>query len=153
MMIDKKGFTLIELMVVIAIIGILSASAVPMYNTYRQRARGAEAKVMLKQLADAQVAYFLENNEFYPSEADGPQEIYHDGEADPDDAVQNIANNLNITIQQGHLLDYSFQAVKAGSDQQAIIIVSGAEGAQLYDGIVSLLVIVNQTGEITYDNL
>ena len=57
----KKGFTLIELMIVIAIIGILAAIAIPQFVTYRQRAYNAEAKAELKSFYTACQAYFSDS--------------------------------------------------------------------------------------------
>jgi prepilin-type N-terminal cleavage/methylation domain-containing protein len=61
----RTDFTVIELMVVIAILGILGATAVPYYRTFQQRACGSEACMMLKQVLDAEIMYFLEHEEFF----------------------------------------------------------------------------------------
>jgi type IV pilus assembly protein PilA len=57
----QKGFTLIELMIVVAIIGILAAIAIPQFASYRQRAHDAQAKSALKNLATAQEAYYADH--------------------------------------------------------------------------------------------
>lgn len=56
---DKKGFTLVELMVVIAVIGILAASLFPAFWNYFERARKTDAKSKMRQISqlvlDAQI--------------------------------------------------------------------------------------------------
>jgi prepilin-type N-terminal cleavage/methylation domain-containing protein len=56
----KKGFTLIELMVAVAIIGILCAIAAGFFRNYAMRAKQSEAKELLSSIYTAESIYFAE---------------------------------------------------------------------------------------------
>ncbi len=58
----KQGFTLIELLVVVLIIGILAAVAVPQYNKAVEKARAAEAVLIMSMLEKAVDRWLLEND-------------------------------------------------------------------------------------------
>jgi len=60
----QRGFTLIELMIVIAIIGILSAIAIPNFNRFQARSKQSEVKTNLKALYVAAKSYFAEHDSF-----------------------------------------------------------------------------------------
>jgi prepilin-type N-terminal cleavage/methylation domain-containing protein len=59
-----NGFTLIELMIVIAIIGILASIAIPQYSLYRTRSLNAAAQADLRNAATAQEAYFMDHGTY-----------------------------------------------------------------------------------------
>ncbi|HZI16937.1 MAG TPA: prepilin-type N-terminal cleavage/methylation domain-containing protein [Myxococcus sp.] len=60
----KGGFTLIELMIVVAIIGILAAIAIPNFIRFQARSKQSEAKTNLKAIFTAQKAYFGEKDKY-----------------------------------------------------------------------------------------
>jgi type IV pilus assembly protein PilA len=61
---DQKGFTLIELMIVIAIIGILAAIAIPQFSAYRKRSYNSSANADLRNAATAQEAYYVDEETY-----------------------------------------------------------------------------------------
>lgn len=64
----EKGFTLIELMIVIGIIGILAAIAIPQFGFYRKRSYNTAAQSDLKNFTTAQEAYYVDNAIYCSSE-------------------------------------------------------------------------------------
>jgi type IV pilus assembly protein PilA len=60
----EKGFTLIELMIVVAIIGILAAIAIPNFLQYQSRSRQAEARTNLGGIFVAETSYLADNGRY-----------------------------------------------------------------------------------------
>jgi type IV pilus assembly protein PilA len=61
---SKKGFTLIELMIVVAIIGILAAIAIPNFLKFQAKSKMSEAKTNLGAIYTGQLSYFGEQNSY-----------------------------------------------------------------------------------------
>lgn len=61
---DSKGFTLIELMIVVAIIGILAAIAIPQFAAYRQRAYNSAAEADLRNFKTAMEVDFGDHQQY-----------------------------------------------------------------------------------------
>ena len=64
MKLRQAGFALIEMLIVLTLMGILTAIAVPQYNAYRQRSNRADAKVALLEGAQRMERYFTRNSTY-----------------------------------------------------------------------------------------
>jgi type IV pilus assembly protein PilA len=61
---NRRGFTLIELMIVVVIIGILAALAIPKFIKVTGKAKVSEAKTILKEIFTLEKAYFNEHDNY-----------------------------------------------------------------------------------------
>jgi len=142
----NAGFTLIELMVVVAILGILGATAMPLYNTWQQRAYGSEAAIMIKRILDAQVIYFLENDDFFP-EVDGAQIFIFHNDSPSKQEIADVKNALNILIPVGHFLDFTITNMPGLACMATVSSFQGSY-ALFKGGVTSITGIVDDTGKI-----
>jgi len=83
---NSQGFSLVELMVTVAIVGILAAIAIPAYHNHISRSRQAEAAQTLLQIKTAQERYFaledtyassIKNLDGFGSAIAGPPDYYY----------------------------------------------------------------------------
>ena len=103
---SKEGFTLIELMVIVLMIGVLAGLAIPTYKTMRQWAVGAEATAIMKQLVDAEIIYFLDKGHYFPPSPGEVLTVIH-GDPPDTDAIKAIRDALSITLPVNHNLDFT----------------------------------------------
>jgi len=84
---NKKGFTLVELLMVVIIIGVLVTIAIPNYTRAVERSKGSKAKGTLDAIRKAQLQYRALNDEYADmmdllAEVDLPQGIIDDSDTD-----------------------------------------------------------------------
>jgi prepilin-type N-terminal cleavage/methylation domain-containing protein len=118
----NKGFTLIEIMVVVAILGILGAMSIPTYKTVRRMAVASEATTILKQLVDAEIAYFLEKGHYFPEVGGGSLEIHQDDSPELE-AIKDVFRELKILLPVRHNLDFDLQNME---EKGVLILIFGS---------------------------
>jgi len=102
-----KGFTLIELMIVVVIIGILAALAIPRFSQATVKTRQSEAKLLLKQVVTNQLLF----------RAVSPTNSYYSTGAVASAATPNAFAAIDIEIPPNAL--YSYTIALAGADYVA----------------------------------
>ena len=148
----RAGFTLIELMVVVAILGILAGTAMPLFNTYQQRAYGSEAALMVKTILDGQIMYYLENEKFYPDAGNSIQ-VFHDGTqklngVNNPTVIQDALNALAIKIPIGHFLDFQITNLPGAPPKCTVIINHYGNRALFKNGKTTIIGDLDNTGKV-----
>ncbi len=92
---NQKGFTLIELMIVIAIIGILAAVALPAYQDYTIRARMSEPLALLGEAKNSTTEFFIANGRLPADAAEAGVRTTIDTDLV---STLDVANDGNITV-------------------------------------------------------
>ncbi len=150
-MTKRAGFTIIELMVGIVIIGILSATAVGFQAKYRQRTVGSEAMVMVKQILEAQIIYFLAHNEFFPKAGDPEILVWDDGGGTSVADQQRALDGLGVALPSGHLLDFRiYRDPLDPSGSPATTEITSAGGFNLFPGVPRIKGTVDKTGKMDW---
>lgn len=119
-----KGFTLIELMIVVVIIAILASIAIPSYGRYAFRARRGDAQELLLRIANAQERFYATNNQYGKLTDIGY-----------DDPASSEKSYYNVTVAL---------AAVGGVDNQGYTATAAPAGAQASDVCGNLS--INQAG-------
>ena len=146
---NKHGFTLIELMIVVAIIGILSAIAIPNFLRYQLKSKTAEAKSNIGAIKISEEAWKAETN-FYASCIANPPAVAGVRRPWVNSAVG--TGWPEIGYQPSSNVYYQYQVATGGTVNTAAIgtIAAGAAGTDMAIGAVSDLDKDGNNGEFGY---
>lgn len=98
------GFTLLEVIVVVVIIGILATLAITHYSSYKESALDKEAKADLKLIRSAERIYKMEVSTYYPSSGS-------------ESTIVNINNNLKLDLPAGANRNWDYLVKNDGCSQ------------------------------------
>ncbi len=117
---NQNGFTLVELLIVVVIIGILAAIAIPKFSKTKEKAYMAAMKSDLRNLVTAEETYFADNTTYTSAQA-------------PMSYTSSAGVTLTITLVAGPPVGYSATSVHPGTAETCAVYVSTAPVAPATD--------------------
>jgi len=128
----ERGFTLIELMIVVAIIGIIAAIAYPSYTDYVERTRRSDAQGALMGLSSAMERHYATNNSYLGAASGGSDTgapgIY------PDEApLDSDTKYYDLTIESATANSFTLRADPKGAQAADGMLELDSTGARRWD--------------------
>lgn len=127
---QTKAFTLVEIMVVVVIIGLLAAAAIPAFRLVTLRSRASTVANDFRTFSTAFITYSLQNGR------------YPDNQANPQDAMPQLAGQLTGAFMQrtpiGGYYKWNFGIPADGIPSKAALIIQAAAGNPVVDDLDQL---------------
>lgn len=131
------GFTLLELMIVVAIVGILSAIAYPSYQSYVRKGNRSEAQQFMLEISNRQEQYVLDSRAYTATLASGGLNVARQDWTCVTTTCTNKFYSIAVTLTAGPPQTYSITATATGTqaaDGNLTYTSAGVKSRSLGDG-------------------
>jgi type IV pilus assembly protein PilA len=132
---EDRGFTMIELLVVVVIIGILVAIAVPVYLNYRKGAANKSAASDVRGAITAVEQYYTENGNLYPADASGTADFQIGAAGSVQQTIAVSPNNTVSLRNSSTAAVQSYHVCAVNSDGKQVYIYNSLAGGGVKESV------------------